>query len=113
MATISLKRRQSNSIIKEGSTTTGDAIVNVTVGGASFISEDLSKQITTNNVVFNTSYVYLQHSLEVFINGMKLSAEVDFEENLDRNGFALKQLNMNFNKILQSNTYLFIKYIKE
>jgi hypothetical protein len=113
MPTINLTRKQSNSVINEGSSSSGDGIVNTSVGGASFISEDLSKQIAPSNIIFNTSFEYLQYSLEVFINGMKLSVDVDFEENLDKNSFTLKELDIDLNRLLQANSYIFVKYIKK
>lgn len=113
MPVINLSKKQQNSVTNEGSSSFGDEIINTFVGGASFITEDLSKQIQPNNKLFNTSFEYMQYSLEVFINGVKLSSDVDFEENSNKNGFELKELTIDFNKMLHINSYIYVRYIKK
>ena len=93
-------------------TNLGDVIISSTINGVIFMSEDISKQIGYSGNFFNTSYQYVTHSLEVFINGMKLSPGFDYEENLDSNGFNLIEINANFQKWINAGTCIVVKYIK-
>jgi len=115
MPTINIltKKAPSGVTITNGTATDlGDAIISSSINGVVFMSEDISKQIGYSGNFFNTSYSYLTHSLEVFINGMKLSPGFDYEENLDSNGFNLIEINANFQKWINSGTCIVVKYIK-
>ncbi len=113
MPVINIQKKQSNSVTNVGSSSNGDSIVDVSINGASFISEDLSKQISPGTKSFTTTYQFLKNSLEVYLNGMILSAGIDFEENLNENEFLLVDINIDYAKILNSNSYVFVKYIKK
>lgn len=90
----------------------GDVIISSSINGVVFMSEDISKQIGYSGNFFNTSYNYLPHSLEVFVNGLKLSPGFDYEENLNLDGFNLIEINANFQKWINAGTCIVIKYIK-
>jgi hypothetical protein len=94
------------------STELGDVIISSSINGVVFMSEDISKQIGYSGNFFNTSYNYLPNSLEVFINGLKLSPGFDYEENLNLDGFNLIEINANFQKWINAGTCIVIKYIK-
>lgn len=114
MATINITmRKQSGALVTNGvATNLGDVITSVALSGVTFMSEDISKQIGFSGNFFNTSYKFLGHSLEVFINGMKLSPAFDYEENSELNGFTLIEINANYSKLLNSTTCILVKYIK-
>jgi hypothetical protein len=89
----------------------GDPIVSSIINGVTFIQEDISKQIGPSLGVFGTSFAYIAKSLEVFVNGVKLSSGFDFEESLDLHGFSFIELGINFQKWINANTCISIKYI--
>ena len=89
-----------------------DSIKSTTINGITFIDEDISKQIDISKISFITSFLYVQHSLEVFINGVKLSSGFDFEENSSLNGFSLIEVNANFQKWINASTCILVRYIK-
>lgn len=115
MATINIatKKQTGASVTNGVATNLGDAIISTSVGGATFMNEDISKQIGYSGNFFNTSYKFLAHSLEVFINGVKLSPTFDYEENSLLNGFNLIEVNANYSKILNSTACILVKYIKD
>jgi hypothetical protein len=114
MATINITvKKQSGALVTNGvATNLGDVITSVALSGVTFMNEDISKQIGFSGNFFNTSYKFLAHSLEVFINGMKLSPAFDYEENSESNGFTLIEINANYSKLLNSTTCILVKYIK-
>jgi hypothetical protein len=115
MASIHVTTKKASADVKVTNgvaTNLGDVIISSTINGVIFMSEDISKQIGYSGIFFNTSYKYIAHSLEVFINGMKLSPGFDYEENSESNGFNLIEVNANFQKWINSGTSIVVKYIK-
>lgn len=110
---ITTKKASAGVTITNGNATNlGDVIISSSINGVVFMSEDISKQIGYSGNFFNTSYKYIQHSLEVFVNGIKLSPGFDYEENLESNGFNLIEINANFQKWINAGTCIVVKYIK-
>lgn len=115
MATINVSTKKASAgvtITNGEATNLGDMIVSSSINGVMFMSEDISKQVGYSGNFFNTSYKYIQHSLEVFINGIKLSPGFDYQENSNLNGFNLIEVNANFQKWINSGTCIVVKYIK-
>lgn len=115
MATINVSSKKASAgvtITNGVDTNLGNMIISSSINGVVFMSEDISKQIGYSGNFFNTSYKYITHSLEVFINGIKLSPGFDYQENLNSNGFNLIEINANFQKWLNSGTCIVVKYIK-
>jgi hypothetical protein len=115
MATINVatKKQGKASVTNGVATNLGDVIISSSLAGVTFMSEDISKQIGCSGCFFNTSYKFLAHSLEVFINGIKLSPTFDYEENDLSNGFTLIEVNANYQKLLNSTACILVKYIKD
>lgn len=116
MATINVisKKKTTQPIkITNGLTSSvGDQIITSAINGVEFVSEDISKQIAPGIFSFDTTYSFIQHSLEVFVNGMRLSPNADYEENASFNGFSLIQINANLSKWLGTNSCILVSYIK-
>lgn len=90
----------------------GDQIITSTINSVSFVSEDISKQIAPGVYSFDTTHAFIQHSLEVFVNGMRLSPNADYEENTSFNGFSLIQQNADLSRWLGTNSCILVTYIK-
>ena len=115
MATINVspKKASAGVTITNGvNTELGDTVISSSINGVMFISEDISKQIGFSGNFFNTSCRYITHSLEVFVNGMRLSPGYDYQENSNSDGFNLIEINANFQKWINSGTCIVVKYIK-
>lgn len=115
MPTISVtsKKKTAPVVITNGiSSSAGDQIITSNINNVSFVSEDISKQIISGNFSFDTTYAFIQHSLEVYINGMRLSPNADYEENSSFNGFDLIEQNTNLSKWLGPNSCILVTYIK-
>jgi hypothetical protein len=50
------------------------------VGTGTFVSEDLTKQILNDKIVYNTSENYAEGSTGLFLNGLYMTRGVDYEE---------------------------------
>jgi hypothetical protein len=110
---VSSKKASAGVTITNGvDTGLGDMLISSSINGVMFMSEDISKQIGYSGLFFNTSYQYLTHSLEVFVNGMRLSPGGDYQENSNSDGFNLIEANANFQKWINSGTCIVVKYIK-
>lgn len=90
----------------------GESVTSTTIGNVSFISEDITKQINGLNTNFITSYSFIKGSLDVYINGLKMSSGFDFMENNDLSSFYLISLNNDIVKVLNVNSCITIKYAK-
>jgi hypothetical protein len=114
MATISIASKKKTGVtITNGITSSaGDQIITSTINSVSFVSEDISKQIVVGKYSFDTTYAFIQHSLEVFVNGMRLSPNADYEENTSFNGFSLIQQNADLSRWLGLNSCILVTYIK-
>lgn len=104
--------RGGGTVIEEGSSSTGDSIIQVSYGSISFISEDLSKQILGINQIFNTSYTFKKGSLEVYINGLRMSPGFDFLEEINLSSFSLIFLDSQLDKVLNQSSCILVKYAK-
>lgn len=49
-------------------------------GTTTFISEDLSKQVSGDNIIFTTSTNYSSGSISVYLNGLYMTRGIDYEE---------------------------------
>ena len=112
MPVINITTNNGGTVIEEGSTETGDSIIQISYGSISFISEDLSKQINGINQSFLTTYSFKKGSLEVYINGLKMSPGFDFEESVSLNSFSLIFLNTDIVKVLNNSSCILVKYAK-
>jgi hypothetical protein len=90
----------------------GEYISSTTIGNICFISEDITKQISGSNLSFKTSKIFEHASLEVYINGLKMSPLFDFIEDEDLSGFSLVSLDNDVVKVLNSKSCILIKYAK-
>ena len=110
---VTSKKKTTPVVITNGVTSSaGDQIITSTINDVSFISEDISKQIVSGNFFFDTTHAFIQHSLEVYINGMRLSPNADYEENSSFNGFELIAQNTDLSKWLGPNSCILVAYIK-
>ena len=114
MATINaVSKKKTGVTITNGVTSSaGDQVITSAINGVSFVTEDISKQITFGIYSFDTTHAFVQYSLEVFVNGMRLSPNADYEENTSFNGFSLIQYNADFNRWLGLNSCILVTYIK-
>ena len=106
------KKKTGVTITNGVSSSAGDQIITSAINGVSFISEDISKQIASGGYSFDTTHAFIQHSLEVFVNGMRLSPNADYEENTSFNGFSLIQQNADLSRWLGPNSCILVTYIK-
>jgi hypothetical protein len=115
MATINVikKATSSASTTEQSSTNIAEGIVLSTINGISFIEEDLTKQVDGVTNSFSTSFLFLSLSLEVFINGLKMSRGYDFLENTSLDGFSLILTDVPYNKFLPNGSSISVKYIKK
>ena len=113
MPIININTKNKNSVEKIDSTEYGDSVNITTINGASFITEELSKQVSPGMKSFVTSFEFLRYSLDVYLNGIKLCLDVDFEESSNYRAFSLIDINTDYSKILNANTYIIVKYIKK
>jgi hypothetical protein len=61
--------------------TTGEGDnVGTFAGTTTFISEDLSKQVSGDNIIFTTSANYSSGSISVYLNGLYMTRGIDYEE---------------------------------
>ena len=60
-------------------TSEGDNVGTFT-GTTTFISEDLSKQVSGDNIIFTTSTNYSSGSISVYLNGLYMTRGIDYEE---------------------------------
>lgn len=90
----------------------GESISSTTIGNISFISEDVTKQINGSNLSFRTSNIFEHASLEVYINGLKMSPNFDFVENDDLSSFSLISIDNDVVKVLNSRSCILVKYAK-
>lgn len=104
--------RGGGTVTEEAPTSSGDSIIQTSYGSISFISEDISKQISGSNITFNTSYLFKKGSLEVYINGLKMSSGFDFSENINLSSFSLIFLDSQINKVLNPSSCILVKYAK-
>ena len=90
----------------------GDNVSSTTIGNISFMSEDITKQINGSNLSFKTSKPFEHASLEVYINGLKMSPNFDFVENDDLCSFSLISLDNDVVRVLNSRSCILVKYAK-
>lgn len=110
---VTSKKKTTPVVITNGiSSSAGDQIITSNINNVSFVSEDISKQIISGSFSFDTTYAFIEHSLEVYVNGMRLSPNADYEENLSFNGFHLIQQNATLSKWLGPNSCILVTYIK-
>ena len=114
MATINVVSRKKTgvTIVKNESSSVGEQITTSSINGVSFVTEDISKQTVYGYYSFDTTHAFVQHSLEVFVNGMRLSPGADYEENTSFNGFSLIQQNADLSKWLGLNSCILVTYIR-
>jgi hypothetical protein len=75
--------------------------------------EDLSDQLGSSNVVFTTTNEFSTNSLQVFLNGLNLRLNADFEE-INNQGFRFINYNSNFITTINSTqATLAVKYFKK
>lgn len=115
MATINVVKKITSSAIvnEQSSTNIAEGIVQSTINGISFLEEDLTKQVDGIATSFQTSFQFLSSTLEVFVNGIKMSRGNDFLEDSSGNGFSLVIIDEPFNKFLPKNSSISVKYIKK
>lgn len=106
------RRKTGVTIVKNEFSDVGEQITTSTINDISFVTEDISKQTAYGYYSFNTTHSFFQHSLEVFVNGMRLSPGADYEENESFNGFSLIQQNADLSKWLGPNSCILVTYIK-
>lgn len=109
MATINVTTAR---ISKLESTEYGQEIISTYISGNNYISEDISNQ-TPIGYKFITSYSFFSNSLEVFLNGLKLSSNGDFLEEEDLKSFSLQAIDTDLDNLLSSNPIILIKYIRD
>ena len=109
---IKTKLKPGVTIIQHEQTQLGDSITTSIVNGVSFISEDITKQTENELSSFFTSYRYVPGSLEIFINGMRVTPSFDYVENSESNGFNLIQFDAVYSKWLSKTGTIFVRYIK-
>lgn len=90
----------------------GTNITNVSMSGIEIISEDLSLQIASGKIMYLTSFKYVKSSLEVFVNGMRLTPVFDYIELDSYLGFSFVELDYDMSKLLNSSSTILVKYIK-
>ncbi len=106
------KKKTGVTITKNEFSDVGEQITTSTINDISFVTEDISKQAVSGYYSFDTTHSFFEHSLEVFINGMRLSPGADYEENTSFNGFSLIQQNADLSKWLGLNSCILVTYIK-
>lgn len=109
MPTISIVSRPKSEAIESSAYATN--IASTVINGVSFISEDLSIQINGSQIVFTTSFPFISLSLDVYLNGVKLSHGFDYRELPNTPGFEFITIDMNFSKILNGNASILVKYM--
>jgi len=110
MPTISIVSRPKPAAIE--STAGATNITSTIISGVSFIDEDLSIQTNGSPLNFITSFSFVSLSLDVYLNGVKLSRDFDYRELPNVPGFEFIAIDMNFSKILNGNASILVKYIK-
>jgi len=110
MPTISIVSKPKPAAIE--STAGATNITSTIISGVSFIDEDLSIQIAGSPVAFITSFPFISLSLDVYLNGVKLSHGFDYRELPNAPGFEFIVIDMNFSKILNGNASILVKYMK-
>lgn len=112
MAIINIPASSSLSVINEGETDYATNLIRTENGGIIYINEDITKQVSAGKSDYRTTYNFIGSSLEVFVNGMKVSHEFDFTENAAKNGFDFITYGGNFNRWLHATSVIMVKYIK-
>jgi hypothetical protein len=112
MAIINIIGSSGISIVNEGETDYATNLIRTENGGITYINEDITKQVVAGKSDYRTTYTFLASSLEVFVNGMKVSHEFDFTENASKNGFDFITYGGNFNRWLHGTSVVMAKYIK-
>lgn len=112
MPTISVRTRTSGVTSSSNSSSSGDNVTTVAIGQVSFITEELTSQISSGVTTFYTSNIFLQHTLEVYINGIRLSKDGDYSELVGLNGFSLITNGLDYSKVLNPNSCILVKYMK-
>lgn len=93
-------------------TSNGTNITNVFIANTPIINEDLSLQIAAGKMTYLTSFKYVKSSLDVFVNGMKLTPIFDYIELDSYLGFSFVELDCDMSKLLNSSSTILVKYIK-
>ena len=106
------KKKAGVVITNNQSSSVGEQITTSSINGVSFVTEDISKQIAPDTYYFDTTHAFVQYSLEVYINGIRLSPNADYEENESFNGFYLIQQNADLSRWLGPNSCILVTYIK-
>ena len=115
MATINIiskKRTAPVTIVNSASSSVGEQITTSTINNVSFVTEDISKQIGPGIYYFDTTHSFVQYSLEVYVNGIRLSPGADYVENSSFNGFEMIEQNATLSKWLGPNSCILVTYIK-
>lgn len=77
------------------------------------VQEDISDQLGNSTVVFFTSQVFLDKTLQVFLNGLSLRLDSDFSE-ISNQSFRFINYNTDLIRVINStNTTLAVKYFVE
>jgi hypothetical protein len=115
MPVINIITGQNNSfsVEKIDSSDYGENIVRKTVGGIIYVSEEITKQILPDADIYETSYNFKLNTLEVFINGVKMSFGNDYSENLDQKTFSFLTKNIDLYKYVNSNSCIIVNYIEQ
>lgn len=109
---ISKKKSKPVTIVNSVSSSVGEQITTSTINSVSFVTEDLSKQIAPDIYYFDTTHSFIQYSLEVYVNGIRLSPGADYMENSSFNGFEMIEQNATLSKWLGPNSCILVTYIK-
>jgi hypothetical protein len=91
------------------------AIINIIkqdeTANSNYFSEDISNQISFENLLYVSSSVFKANSLEVYLNGILLKPEQDYVEGGDLKSFSINIPTGTFNKYFHPTSTLIIKYL--
>lgn len=91
----------------------GQSIIEITENGVVHIEEDLSIQLVPSLYSYSTSYKFVDATLEVYLNGYKLTQEVDFNESTTLNGFTFNIIDADIAEWTSETASILVKYIKQ
>jgi hypothetical protein len=101
------------SVEKIDSSSFGENIIRKTAGGVVYVSEEITKQILPDADIYEATYNFKLNTLEVFINGVKMSFGNDYSENLDQKTFSFLTKNVDLYKYVNSNSCIMINYVEQ
>jgi hypothetical protein len=94
-------------------TSYGQSIIEITANGIVHIEEDLSIQLVPSLASYSTSYKFVAATLEVYLNGYKLTQEVDFDESTTLDGFTFNIIDADLAEWTSETASILVKYIKQ